>query len=126
MANLFRCGSNQNSNLGGKLLWTNPSPNAAFAAQTLSMDLSKYNIIIVISNYAYNISKADIVILNKNEWNCLIAERADGNGTAYRGISKCTDTEIVISGGGVIENGSNISNNLYCIPYKIYGINLSL
>ena len=31
-----------NSNLSGKLLWTNPSPTSAFSGQTISVDLSNY------------------------------------------------------------------------------------
>lgn len=56
------------------LLWTNPSPTSTFAAQTISLDLSKYTIFIIITkpyaaanytdNYQYGASASSVIIKN--------------------------------------------------------------
>lgn len=46
--------------LGGisiKKLWTNASPSSSFAAQSISLDISKFDYIMMICNYAKNYSK---------------------------------------------------------------------
>ena len=42
------------------LLWTNPSPTSEFAAQTVSLDLTEYNGVIVEFNKSTNNQKLEI------------------------------------------------------------------
>ena len=41
-------------------LWTNPSPNAVFANQTVSVDLSAYDGILILLKHAYSTSSSDV------------------------------------------------------------------
>lgn len=121
MANLFRCGSNQNSNLSCKLLWTNSNPTSLFLAQKINLDLSSYKSVIIEfygqigSGNNYVFTRPTIL---KNEAK-QVAVVANGAGF-YRNITMENDGVTVSTG---YYNNGNSGYNDYVIPYKIYGSN---
>lgn len=107
-----------------KLLWTNPSPNAAFAAQTVSINLSDYDYIKVFFNL-YNDSNKGMLstdaLINETEYNNAnyIGYVWPGSAaTRYHRKFYATSTGVQFEVG--IGNGSAANNCM--IPYKIYGI----
>lgn len=105
-----------------KLLWTNPSPAAAFAAQTISLDLSEYDEVeIVCRPYATQATYfATRGIVNGDS--VIYSQTGYGNPVRIYGTQRAftaTSTGITFSGG--LDFAAAADNN-YCIPYKIYGI----
>lgn len=128
MANLFRCGSNQNSNLGAKLLWTNPSPTSAFAGQKIQIDLSKYDGVIVEFNVAKSVSQLlTRAYIRKDDTSVYT-----GGGGYYspsetaNAASRARSISVSDDGVTIGKGYTNATDNGSCIPTKIYGINIVL
>lgn len=104
-------------NLGGvsiTLLWENASPSSSFAAQTINIDISKYDFIGMICNYAANFPKR------------LMPMAMCPNIIDYQATATTPDVirtiQIVSSSSVSIGGASNgVQTNL--IPQYIYGIN---
>ncbi len=107
-----------------KLLWTNPSPTASFAPQTISLDLSKYDEIEIF--YAGSASVA-------NRWTTsvrIVKEKgtvlsAGANLLYWRYVTP-SNTGINFETGYATQTygaNANVDNSLI-IPYKIYGIKM--
>ena len=107
-----------------KLLWTNPSPSSDFATQTISVDLSNYKQIEVIMRVRSN---------NLTTTSNIIDVNAGGNGQnicAFGGKFANRVYNITSNKQGILFNpayatntyGSDVPDNAWCIPYKIYGI----
>lgn len=118
----FPC--NLNSNLGGKLLWTNPNPTSAFAAQTISLNLSEYNFIIVESIAGISLTSiSKQTIFNKisdyttNRY-CIGYTNSDNDGI-IRHIANISNSGVTFSAGYL---NTSLRNDV-CIPVKIYGVN---
>lgn len=119
------------------LLWTNPNPTSSFAAQKVSLDLSGYDMIEIVSysrigqdtNYngytsgkflkgkAGNISNA-----------CFIGASIDYIYLMSRPFSS-NNTGITFEKGSTLYTNSNshtatVTSNSSIIPYQIYGIKL--
>lgn len=109
-----------NSNLV-KLLWTNSSPTSAFAAQTINLDLSKYNYIIVefLSNTSYQVIRSR-TILNKNDTDYFGAGFTTTN--SYTRNVSFNDTGVTFGVGKM----DTTANNTNVVPYKIYGCIITL
>ena len=101
------------------LLWTNPNPTSAFAAQTIEMDLSEYKYVIVVAitapNYDYT-PRANVILPVNSDYSGFDIPIGATGGSCRRNLNSST-------------NGIKISaqlacsgNNNYVIPYKIYGI----
>lgn len=108
-----------------KLLWTNPSPTSAFSAQTISLDLSAYDDIEIFfvggatnNNYAAAEQKFPI---NSGQLLTMFVSQATGVPRPQRGLT-ITSTGIVFTAGGWTSGTTYTSNDLYCVPLKIYGI----
>lgn len=111
---------------GWKLFWTNPSPSADFAAQTVPLDLSAYSEFVItyrqwkadtkISNQQYFFGYADkaIVVISP----ILI------NGQVYLAARQVaiSSTGITFSEAGskTSLNGNAITDNGWIVPYQIY------
>ncbi len=126
---------------GAELLWTNPSPTSAFPAQTLSIDLSGYESVIVFCKSAASTTCPPVpVVVRKNDGNCIVLgitpkgtagnygyHDFSGIGTAYIGMSiryaNVTDDGITFTQGGF---GSNSMSDTHCIPVYIYGLPVSV
>lgn len=117
---------------GWKLLWTNPSPNVAFSAQTVSIDLSNYSMIMVLPR-----GDTGNVMLNP-----IIVPKADANGRGliaysflninasssnilYRRIINGVYDDRVVFNDAYAKSMNSTSaatvTNTACIPYQIFG-----
>ena len=106
------------------LLWTNPNPTSSFAAQTISLDLSKYDAVEVVARqYATDSfvfsSKAEVGKFGKlfcygyDDARELDTRRYEVSTT---GVSFQTGYYTMIS------DSSGTASSTHCVPYKIYGI----
>ena len=102
----------------GDLLWTNPAPST-FAAQTLTLDTSKYEVIrIVMSAYSDGIEQN--YIIDKNDGQTFHILGCDYS-TAYvqnRKVRNITDSALTFD-IGLYSGGSHAT---YAVPYQIYGV----
>lgn len=99
-------------NSRARLLWQNASPGSAFAAQTLSLDLSGYSAAILIVRYFANygaVEKTFIFPTNSMEF---VMTDFTGNGT--------TRTVTIMDSG--IQFGSGSNGNGWYVPTYIYGL----
>ena len=122
--------TNANSNLGGKLLWTNSNPKATFADQTISIDLSDYDAIIIETGVHPTSPTAEIAnsvgysYLLKNVVS-IINSCHNNKTNPSRGfrISWFDDASVTIGEGYLIEgtNALTVSDN-FAIPLAIYGV----
>ena len=116
-----------------KLLWTNSSPTSAFAAQTISLDLSGYDEIEVEYSDLNDASHGDKMPQIKAR----VGERglmgatfgsagADyGSGSIYNATRRFAigSSGITFDGGhGAVASGSYSARNDVCVPLRIYGI----
>lgn len=106
------------SGLPTRLLWENPSPTSAFAAQVVTVDLSQYDIIAI--DYLM-VNNATVHCYSLLGVNGLTQRSIDGQ----QGSSNITTRDATPSATGVVfANGylSATQNNIYMIPYRIYGV----
>lgn len=105
------------------LLWTNPSPSSAFSAQTVSLDLSKYDLFIIRTTPHKTVSEYFDCLVIKN-----VATRIYG----YR--TNLTTREVLITDTGATfgtgklastYNSSITDSADNSIPIEIYGIKMS-
>lgn len=118
---------------GAELLWTNPSPTSAFPAQTLSIDLSNYDGVFIISRgwntkfyapvkiFIPKDGKAHICLGNQTDKN--YENENIGDNAWYSRYVTVTNNDITFSSGYVASGASNYNNA--CIPVEIYGTNLT-
>jgi hypothetical protein len=104
------------------LLWENASPTSAFAAQTISLDLSEYGAVRILA-----IDHTD----NRNVAVDIMIPLALGTGNLcgvrpgeYPFYRSCTvdSAGCTFAGGYVGDYATPQSSNLYGVPYRIYGI----
>ena len=99
-----------------KLLWTNASPTSAFAAQTVSLNLSDYDYVIIdtVANVeTWNITQSFVFAGNKDA-NILIP----ANGLLHNRTIHTNNNGIQFDSG----NAGQSANNLSCVPIRICGI----
>ena len=110
-----------NSNLGAKLLWTNESTGSAFKEQTISISSTfDYCIIVFVHDTSSRLEEHAIIMVPRNSTQYY---SAIGSRDQIRRDVKYSDTGIFIGNGIYLPN--TIMNG-YLIPYKIYGINITL
>lgn len=106
------------------LLYTNPSPAAAFAAQTLALTLTNYDSVLIefytnVNLYAYlkhvyvRIGKAELP--NGYVLNGSVAAREVSAATGGVTFGECYLRADGAAGAGEV-------NNAYMVPYRIYGV----
>ena len=113
-----------------KLLWTNPSPTSAFAAQTVisGADLTEYDAFdIVMHANMSNAQSGYSNIVTKGTSGTMVTGSAPSANDSWYGVRKITitDTSITFGNGGyyyLTGGGNDLNNNNYGIPYQIYGI----
>ena len=112
------------------LLWTNASPSSSFAAQTVSLDLSGYDAVFVISNLMTTGENNTGVFVRKGlatETNIVMygaIVAASAMTVQRRGVT-ATDTGVVFSDAklkAATSNSAGSTENSRCIPLYIYGI----
>ena len=103
-----------NGSFSPELLWTNPNPTSSFEEQTISLDLSEYKYIILITRtgaedeYDYKPRESIIIPIN-TEYDYGVSSYGS---TLYRTV-KATTTGV--------EFGRYSESNR-TIPYKVYGL----
>ena len=104
------------------LLWTNASPSTSFVAQTVSVDLTDYDILVLTCNVSTSLTKHADFLLIKDLHEFLLSCSIDVNLRRY--ITNITDSGITFDiGGKYTPYGSSITtDNSLLIPYKLYGI----
>lgn len=116
------------NDLGGisiKKLWENASPTSAFAAQTISLDLSNYSSVLITFRYS---NSTDAHGYGQNSLFAEIGTSgrmvAPSVSTALRSVD-ITTSGVVFSGGTYANNYNSWSltlDNSFCIPDAIYGV----
>lgn len=105
-----------------ELLWKNASPTSAFAAQTITLDVSDYTFLAVVCYSESGIFTN--VISTETGYKQRVSGSVPGNVSRYeRDVTVKTDG-IEFSSGYRFEfiTDNNYSGETYAIPYKIYGI----
>lgn len=104
-------------------LWTNASPNTAFEAQTISLDLTNYSILLIKTRATSSYAVRYLTLIGKgNEYGVMVPGVPYVN---YRRM-QFNDTGISIQDVqyyATYGNTSTTALNNYCIPEAIYGIN---
>lgn len=118
------------------LLWTNPNPTSAFEPQTVSVNLSKYSIILI--EFAYNTSPGNntyySIFANDSSRGHYTLTNLNMDGETQGGpITTCQRVVSFAQGGITFGKGLQKDppgsgstyptvNNIRCIPLKIWGI----
>lgn len=101
------------------LLWTNPSPTSAFSAQTVSLDLSGYDAVLVECTLTNSATSAHITgILLVGYAGNITGEGAGTNNYIYVRNADVQATGLTFGTG----YRSGTASTSYCIPFRIYGI----
>lgn len=103
-------------------LWVNSSPSANFAAQTIQLDLSEYDFIIVRGKSITSDSATDanFIFPANTRMQALIAIGTSGE--LKFGGNNNYSRSITVSTTGVTFAAATSSANNYCIPLSIYGV----
>ena len=120
----FGGGASGGGGLSLELLWENPNPSAAFAAQTISLNLSGYNAVLVV---------AITTPLEKTNPECGFTTAFGFVDSDYdlhlnwgsAGTNRVATRKASISSTGVsflAGRYNNATKNDYTVPYRIYGI----
>lgn len=118
------------SELRLKLLWENSSPTSDFAAQTIELSSSDYDLLLFISrttkSSTYEVSN---IVTKSNNFNANIVTPQGGVSCAISRSTSSTDATHLSVGDASIMNTTNsvvtASQNHLMIPYKVYGIKIS-
>lgn len=110
---------------GADLLWTNPSPTSNFNAQTVSLDLSDYDYVLIESKRGLNDTVKSISLAQKGTY----ANIAANTNTSMSGAQYPCGRTVYASNTGVqFSNGLayGAQVNYVCIPTRIWGCNIEL
>lgn len=101
------------------LLWTNSSYTSAFAAQTVSLDLSAYDAVLIVflANTTDLDRQSSMIVLKNGYQHILCTMYAGGTALRTRYVT-ATDSGVTFAGGYNNTSAGNGNN----VPYKIYGI----
>ncbi|MBQ5900532.1 MAG: hypothetical protein IIW86_01595 [Clostridia bacterium] len=100
------------------LLWTNPSPTVAFAAQTVSLDLSSYEAVMVKFFTVTDTPRyfTHIMFIDGNSW--AVSAIGGSASNRYNRLVTVSTTGLVFTNGYM--NGTSGTKN--AVPTEIYGI----
>ena len=108
-----------------ELLWTNSSPVASFAAQTVELDLSNYDAVVVTATATTSAAEAEygqkctrFLLIGSGDY----LESYGGTSGIVISIKPVLATTSGVEFGATNYNGS--TNNGRVIPYQIYGIKI--
>lgn len=114
------------------LLWTNASPESAFAAQTLTIPWENYDFIVIQAYYIYDqfgnaVMRSMFIDTNRiseswqypHKYEIIVEQGNGGGGKTTRKLTFGTGT-ITIAQGSV--NGASSAENTAAVPCDIYGI----
>lgn len=106
---------------GMDLLWTNTSPATAFGAQTIALDLTMYDMAMILYKYSSTTSGQQFQlehIVSKNDGEVIMLYGTGQGAGVFRTAS--------VTGSGVAFSAvyNSTLSNAEIIPYKIYGIKI--
>lgn len=120
-----------------KELWVNASPKSSFAAQSISVDLSGYDMVMIqhgtytngtLFSYVTDIAPVQKLETDRSTliWGTLCQT---GTATSTRGYNALRDYDkdgnnINFRNGSRVLELTSVSDNKACVPYKIYGVKL--
>lgn len=99
------------------LLWTNASPTSDFAAQTLTLDLSGYDAVLIETLVSGTANYGSSAIIRKG-WSAVMAEKSATTGSVFG--RQATVTASGVQFGTGYENATAYAGRM--IPQRIYGI----
>lgn len=102
------------------LLWTNQNPTELFSATTIEIDLSKYNAVLILSNWFNNSQVTESLFLPVGVTGRLSASIQF---MSFRDTT-VSETGVIFGSGQAFAsyNGSFSQDDTKCIPARIYGI----
>lgn len=101
-------------------LWTNSSPDAAFAAQTVPIDLSAWNLICVLAKPQNTGATTSVFLAAVGTENILCVPNLGGTQYFYKRNMTVATNGITFSTG--YRGTTGTSGTSYCIPVAIYGL----
>lgn len=104
------------------VLWTNSSPSSPFASQTINIDLSSCNTLLIKFYRNYNAPSEQVIntLVNVGDISAVnYTDYSNGTRSWNREITSVSNTGITF--GSATLNGN--TNNSYLVPYKIIKIN---
>ena len=102
------------------LLWTNASPTASFAPQTLNINFSDYSMVLVVLKL---VNSLDIYIDNISTKDGRQTRVVNGGSVLMHRDYIVNNTSIEILAGYIVNSyGTDTADNNRLIPYQIYGI----
>lgn len=107
-----------------KLLWENPNTTQAFASQTITLNSSDYDFLMIIYQLVTGANYCNSVIIKKGQGGVLNVAYSTGSAVLnyHRLIMRQSDTSYSFDDSyNTITSGSQIYNNS-CVPVAIYGI----
>lgn len=118
-------------------VWRNASPKSSFAAQSISVDLSGYDMVMIqhgtytngtLFSYVTDIAPVQKLETDRSTliWGTLCQS---GTATSTRGYNALRDYDkdgnnINFRNGSRVLELTSVSDNKTCVPYKIYGVKL--
>lgn len=103
----------ENFSSGAELLWTNSAPTSNFSAQTISLDLSSYDHVIVYVRSKSNLTNDNMQVFPKDNTTYKMASFYEGYNAPYL-------RDITVSNNGVVFGSCTNANSTF--PLAIYGI----
>lgn len=105
------------------LLWTNPSPTASFSAQTISVDLSEYDLVVVcIRSFPLNDGDSGFSNLIGYKELRSVATIA-GSSSNKNGRRRFTPSDTGVEFESCTYDGNTYNN--FAVPIYIYGVKMS-
>jgi len=98
-----------------ELLWTNDSPSSNFGAQTIQLDLSKYQMVMM-EYKMYSTAVNCVIGMVGSQWTLIVCSNSSVNRTGYRNANVTTSgIEFTTA------KYNNSVDNQYCVPWRIWG-----
>ena len=119
----------ENFSSGADLLWTNSAPDKGFSPQTVSIDLSKYDAVLIMGKGYYTTTASqnfsnDVLFLN--DTSKLLTYGLSNTAQYSRVVTSVKSNGVIFGTAYYNQNGTNNANNNAGIPLKIYGLNLGI
>lgn len=114
------------ANKKAKLLWTNPSPNLAFNAQTISIDLSDYQCLEYIVKSRGQASGVNPMAIFKapKGATAFVLPTQETTAVVTRVVTVADNFSVTFGNGNFYNftDGYNEAGGNYAVPIEIYGI----